>query len=211
MYTFSQPRIRVKICGITNSADAKKSVLCGADAIGFVFYPPSPRYISPQRALEIVATIPPFITTIGLFVNTEPNDIKAILDLVPLAMLQFHGNETPKFCAQWGKPYIKSFYPQKGKDIVSQIDSYQSACGVLFDSYLTDTPGGTGQTFDWSCIPQIKKPVILAGGLTPKNLAMAIRKVHPYALDVSSSLEKTPGIKDSKKIFSFMEALRNAS
>jgi len=184
------------------------AVSLGVDALGFVFYPPSPRYISPERAAGIVASLPPFVAAVGLFVNAQAAVIRNILSQVQLSTLQFHGDEPPRFCEQWGKPYIKVIHVAEGIDVPSRMAPYATSAGILLDNHTPASPGGTGQVFDWTLVPTMTRPVILAGGLDADNLAEAVRKIRPYAVDVSSSLEKEPGMKDIKKTFEFMKILQ---
>jgi phosphoribosylanthranilate isomerase len=203
--------VRSKICGITCIEDALAAVDAGADAIGLVFYPPSPRFVTVEQAQTIVAALPPFVSTVGLFVNAERADLQALLDIVPLDLIQFHGDETPEQCEGYNRPYIKALRVQAGDDIAASCDAYVNACGILLDTYVAGIPGGTGETFDWALIPkQVSKPVILAGGLTSANVSQAIAQVHPYAVDVSGGVEKSKGLKDHDKIRAFMSAVHGA-
>jgi len=198
---------RVKICGITRPEDALAAAAAGADAIGLVFAE-SPRQISPEQGRAIVATLPPFIKVVGLFVDAPPDQVRDVLRVVPLDLLQFHGRETPEACRGHGRPYIKAITMKDGMDVASEVRRYADAAGVLLDAYHPEKAGGSGQTFDWSRVPpETGKPVILAGGLTPENVAAAVRAVRPYAVDVSSGVERSKGIKDADKIAAF---IRNA-
>lgn len=201
--------VRSKICGITRIEDALAAVEAGADAIGFVFYAKSPRAVSVQQAREIIEALPPFVTTVGLFVNASACELNETLDAVPLDLLQFHGDETPEQCEGYHRPYIKALRVKAGDDIAAACAAYASASGILLDTYVEGVPGGTGQAFDWSLIPQgLSKPIILAGGLSVQNVAQAIAQVQPYAVDVSGGVEKSKGIKDHDKIRAFMQAVR---
>jgi phosphoribosylanthranilate isomerase len=203
--------VRSKICGITRIEDALAAAEAGADAIGLVFYAKSPRAVSVQQARAIVAALPPFVTTVGLFVDASTCELEEILDAVPLDLLQFHGDETPAYCDAWHKPYIKALRVKPGDDIGAQIDAYGGARGVLLDTFVPGVPGGTGEAFDWSLVPPAaSKPIILAGGLTPENVAAAIAQVRPYAVDVSGGVEMSKGIKDGEKIKGFIRAVRLA-
>jgi phosphoribosylanthranilate isomerase len=203
--------VRSKICGITCIEDALAAVDAGADAIGLVFYPPSPRFVTVEQAQAIVAALPPFVSTVGLFVNAERADLRALLDVVPLDLIQFHGDETPEQCEGYSRPYIRALRVQAGDDIAATCDAYANACGILLDTYVAGFPGGTGETFDWALIPKhLSKPVILAGGLTSANVSQAIAQVHPYAVDVSGGVEKSKGLKDHDKIRAFMSAVHGA-
>lgn len=198
-------RTRVKICGITRTEDALAVAQSGADAMGLVFYPPSPRHVEPAVAAEIVAALPPFVTVVGLFVNEDPARIQAILDQVPLDLLQFHGDESPADCARLGHPYIKAIRMADGVDVAGEAERYATARGLLLDTFVPGTPGGTGQAFNWDRAPRnCPKPIILAGGLTPDNVAAAIAQTRPFAVDVSGGVEASKGIKDSAKITAFV-------
>ncbi|MFJ2361942.1 phosphoribosylanthranilate isomerase [Pseudomonas fluorescens] len=204
--------VRSKICGITRIEDALAAVEAGADAIGFVFYAKSPRAVSVQQARVIILALPPFVTTVGLFVNPSRCELGEILDAVPLDLLQFHGDEVVADCEGWHRPYIKALRVKAGDDIAAAVDAYPSASGVLLDTYVEGVPGGTGEAFDWSLIPQtLSKPLILAGGLTPENVADAVARVKPYAVDVSGGVEASKGIKDHAKIRAFINAVRRSS
>ncbi|RMQ40380.1 N-anthranilate isomerase [Pseudomonas cichorii] len=203
--------VRSKICGITRIEDALAAVEAGADAIGLVFYPPSPRAVTVQQARAIIAALPPFVTTVGLFVNASRCELQETLEAVPLDLLQFHGDETPEECEGYHRPYIKALRVRAGDDIATTCRAYGTASGVLLDAYVAGVPGGTGETFDWALIPDnLGKPVILAGGLTSANVAQAIAQVRPYAVDVSGGVEKSRGIKDRDKILAFMSAVHGA-
>ncbi|MCK0546395.1 phosphoribosylanthranilate isomerase [Pseudomonas syringae] len=200
--------VRSKICGITRIEDALAAAEAGADAIGLVFYPKSPRAVTVLQARAIIAALPPFITTVGLFVNASRCELNETLDAVALDMLQFHGDETPEQCDGYHRPYIKALRVKAGDDIAGVCRTYRNARGVLLDTYVEGVPGGTGETFDWALIPDdLDKPVILAGGLTSANVAQAIAQVRPYAVDVSGGVEKSKGIKDREKIRAFMSAV----
>jgi len=206
------PAVRSKICGITRIEDALAAVEAGADAIGLVFYVRSPRAVTAQQARAIIAALPPFVTTVGLFVNASRCELGEILDAVPLDLLQFHGDEPADFCESWHRPYIKALRVKAGDDIAAACNAYPSASGILLDTYVEGVPGGTGEAFDWSLIPPgLSKPIILAGGLTPANVAEAIARVRPYAVDVSGGVEQGRGIKDHAKINAFMQAVRSSA
>ena len=201
--------VRSKICGITRMDDALAAVAAGADALGFVFYEKSPRAVTAQQARAIIAGLPPFVTTVGLFVNASACELNETLDALPLDMLQFHGDETPEQCEGYHRPYIKALRVKAGDDIAAACKAYAGASGILLDAYVDGVPGGTGQAFDWSLIPQdLSKPIILAGGLSAGNVRQAIDRVQPYAVDVSGGVEKSKGIKDHDKIRAFMQAVR---
>ena len=201
----------VKICGITRVEDAQAAARLGAHALGFVFYAPSPRHVEVARAAEIAKALPPFITTVGLFVNPAIGDVAGVLENVPLDLLQFHGDEPPGFCAQFGLRYIKASRVRAGLDLLQYAQVYAGARGLLLDAFVPGTHGGTGTAFDWSLIPRrLPLPVILSGGLNPDNVAAAIRLVAPWAVDVSSGVEAGPGIKDPRKMARFMKEVRSA-
>ena len=204
-------RVRVKICGITRIQDAVDAAYLGADAIGLVFYPESPRVIDVETARQIVAVLPPFISKVGLFVNAKPDEIRAVLQEVPLDLLQFHGDEEPAQCSCFSMPFIKAVRMQDNVDLKSVASSYADASALLLDTYVKGIQGGTGISFDWSRIPShIDKPLILAGGLTSNNVNTAIKQVKPYAVDVSGGVELEKGIKDAGKIAEFIQEVRNA-
>ena len=197
-------RTRVKICGITRVEDALTAVRLGADALGLVFYPPSPRALTAEQAQAIIAALPPFVTTVGLFVNEAEATIRRVLAQVALDTLQFHGDESEADCCRYGRPYIKALRMKDGVDIEQQARQYKTASGILLDSYQQGTPGGTGQSFDWHRIPTLAQPLILAGGLDATNVQTAMQIAHPYAVDVSGGVEADKGIKDEKKMVAFI-------
>ncbi|MBU0498911.1 MAG: phosphoribosylanthranilate isomerase [Gammaproteobacteria bacterium] len=204
-------RTRVKTCGITRPGDALVAVEAGADAIGLVFYPPSPRCVSIEQAESIVSRLPPFVSVVGLFVNAERGEIEAALKRVSLDLIQFHGNECPDYCAGFGRPYIKAIRVKEDTDLRSERARYRQARALLLDTYRPGVPGGTGERFDWSLIPPaLAGEVVLAGGLDAGNIETAIRQVRPYAVDVSGGLEAAKGIKDPEKIRAFMRGVRRA-
>ncbi|MCY1206202.1 N-(5'-phosphoribosyl)anthranilate isomerase [compost metagenome] len=201
--------VRIKICGITRIEDALAAIAAGADALGFVFYARSPRAVTPAQASAIIAALPPFVTTVGLFVDMSRAELTRLLSEVPLDLLQFHGDEGPDDCAGYGRPYIKALRVKAGDDVAAAIARYPAASGILLDTFVAGTPGGTGEAFDWSLVPQdAAKPLILAGGLTPENVADAVRQVRPYAVDVSGGVEASKGIKDAAKIQAFIQQAR---
>ncbi|QVM92974.1 phosphoribosylanthranilate isomerase [Pseudomonas entomophila] len=203
--------VRSKICGITRLEDALAAVEAGADAIGFVFYAKSPRAVDVRQARAIISQLPPFVTTVGLFVNASRCELNEILEVVPLDLLQFHGDETPADCEGYHRPWIKALRVRPGDDLQAACKHYAGASGILLDAYVPGVPGGTGESFDWSLIPQhLSKPIILAGGLSADNVAEAIRQVRPYAVDVSGGVELQKGIKDAAKINAFMRAVKQA-
>jgi len=204
--------VKIKICGITNPEDAKMAVEYGADALGFIFYPPSPRSITPEKAGEIIDKLPPFVFRIGDFVDESPEKIQGILNTCRLDGIQLHGNESPEFCRHFRRRVIKSFQPQNDNQ-VKQISHYR-VDAFLLDSYHPEMAGGTGTTFDWELAVAAKMfgpPVILSGGLNPDNVAEAVRLVKPYGIDVASGVEAFRGKKDPEKIKNFIEQARWAS
>lgn len=199
-------RVRVKICGITRIEDAIAAVANGADAIGLVFYEPSPRNVMLSQAIEIASKIPAFVTVVGLFVNAEPAFVRDVIKQVKLDLLQFHGDETPQECAQYGLPFIKAIRVKSDTNLIQCAKDFSASKGLLLDTYTDGVAGGTGHVFDWNLIPaELDKPVILAGGLNAQNVAQAIRQVQPYAVDVSGGVEMAKGIKDAAKIAAFMQ------
>ena len=202
-------RTRIKICGITRTQDARAAADAGADAIGLVFYPPSPRYLSNERAVEIRDALPPFVQTVALFVNADAAQVAQVLQRVRPAMLQFHGDETPEFCTQFGMPFVKACRVKPGVDALEYLRPFSRAAAWLFDSHVPEY-GGVGESFDWTLIPSTDKPVILSGGLAHANVAAAIRRVRPWGVDVSSGVESAKGIKDAGKIAAFIAEVRNA-
>lgn len=205
-------RTRVKICGITRSEDAQLAVDAGVDAIGLVFYEKSPRFITNNQAADISQLIPAFVSRVALFKDADEEMIHSVLQQVEIDLIQFHGSETPAFCEYFGRPYIKALgmkAPECDADfLIASAEQYQTAKALLLDGHAPGEAGGTGETFDWSAIATINKPVILAGGLSAENVKQAIEVVHPFAVDVSSGVEKTPGIKDKEKISAFMQQIK---
>jgi len=203
-------RTRIKICGITRPEDGLAVAEAGGDAIGLVFYGPSPRNVTIEQAQAVVAVLPPFVTVVGLFVNALDDEIREVLDAVPLGLLQFHGDEPAGLCGGYGLPYIKALRMAPGLDVVATAGLYRDAQGILLDTYQPGVAGGTGEVFDWQAVPDgLKKPIILAGGLTPDNVAESITLVQPYAVDVSGGVEAAKGIKDVNKISAFVDAVRS--
>ena len=203
-------RTRVKICGITRPADARAAADAGADAIGLVFYPPSPRYLSTERAAEIRDALPPFLQTVALFVNADAAQVSQVIGRVHPAMLQFHGDETAEFCAQFGVPFVKACRIRPGIDALEYLRPFSRAAAWLLDSFVPEY-GGIGESFDWSLVPaERSRPLILSGGLDRGNVARAIRAVRPWGVDVSSGVESAKGIKDAAKMAAFIAEVRNA-
>ncbi|HET7548838.1 MAG TPA: phosphoribosylanthranilate isomerase [Usitatibacter sp.] len=202
-------RTRVKICGIREREHAQVAVEAGADAIGLVFYAPSPRYVEREAAAEIARSLPAFVSAVGLFVDAGEADIRRVLDAVPLDILQFHGDEPPEFCAGFGRPYVRAVRMEPGTDLLEYARRFSKAKALLLDAHLPGTPGGTGLTFDWKAIPAgFPMPVILSGGLDAANVAQAVREVRPWAVDVSSGVESARGVKDPRKIVEFIRSVR---
>tara|TARA_B110000459_G_C16425698_1_gene409494 strand:- start:218 stop:844 length:627 start_codon:yes stop_codon:yes gene_type:complete len=201
---------RVKICGITRIEDALTAIRLGANAIGFIFWDKSARYIDPKEARKIVMALPPFVTVVGVYVNPSSEWVEETCSIAGLNLLQFHGDELPEFCSQFPLPYIKAVRIRSGIDLLQYATQYSSSNGLLLDSYVEGVPGGTGRTFEWSLIPEnLSLPLILSGGLHPENVCAAIRKAKPWAVDVSSGVEITKGIKDADKIAAFMTGVRD--
>lgn len=199
-------RVRVKICGITSVQDALTAVKHGADAIGLVFYAPSSRNVSIAQAQEIARQIPAFVSVVGLFVNAEASFVNKVISQVKINLLQFHGDETPEACSQFSLPFIKAIRVKPDTNLIQCAIDFSAAKALLLDTYTEGLMGGTGHVFDWDLIPkQMAKPVILAGGLTADNVAQAIQKVQPYAVDVSGGVEMSKGIKEADKIAAFMQ------
>jgi phosphoribosylanthranilate isomerase len=203
-------RTRVKICGITRVEDALSAVEHGADAIGFVFYEPSPRYVTIEQAAAISAALPPFVSVVALFVNPSQHEVNTVLTNLHVDLLQFHGDERESECAQYGLPYLKAIRVKSDVNLIQYAQTYMSAKALLLDAYSDNAIGGTGQVFDWRLIPNnLPKLVILAGGLSPANVKGAIQQVQPYAVDVSGGVELSKGIKDAEKIAAFMAAVND--
>jgi phosphoribosylanthranilate isomerase len=203
---------RVKICGITRVEDGLACARLGADAIGLVFYAKSPRHVSLESARQIARALPPFVSTVALFVNPLETEVEAVLETLRPDLLQFHGDEAPEQCRRFGVPYLKAVRVKPGVDLVQYAALYADAKGLLLDAFVEGTPGGTGQSFDWQLIPAgLGLPVLLSGGLEPDNVAAAIRQVRPWAVDVSSGVEAAKGIKDAAKIAAFMQGVRDGN
>lgn len=211
-------RTRAKICGITRVEDAQAVVQAGADAIGLVFYPPSPRAVTAEQAKVISEVVPAFVTVTALFVNPTAEEVQSLLDTARIDLIQFHGDEDDGFCQQFNRPYIKAVRVRQASDVVEACLRFPGALSLLLDAYKPGVPGGTGESFDWSLIPeQLNKSIILAGGLDPQNVATAIRDVRPFAVDVSGGVEAEgpngvqKGIKDASKIQAFMNEVYHVS
>ena len=200
---------RVKFCGLTHRDDVAEAVESGADALGFVFYQSSARYVTPEQASELTRIVPAFITRVGLFVDADAALVQGIFHHAGLNLVQYHGNESSEFCDSVGLPYIKAFRVRPGINILAEMERYPNALGFLLDAYVEGRPGGTGERFDWGLIPKTDRTIILAGGLTPENAKDAIECVAPWALDVSGGIETEPGRKDPDKMRRFVSACRN--
>ncbi|MCB1792656.1 MAG: phosphoribosylanthranilate isomerase [Gammaproteobacteria bacterium] len=204
-------KTRVKICGITREQDAAAAVEYGADALGFVFYEPSPRHVGVAQAAAICRTLPPFVTTVALFVNADADTIARVVGEVGVDLLQFHGDEPAEFCGRHQRPWIRAVRVRPGVDLAAIEQEFAGARGLLLDTYRAGVPGGTGETFDWDCIPADLAPrIVLAGGLDAGNVGEAVRCVRPFAVDVSGGVEASKGIKDAAKIKAFIEEVRRA-
>ena len=203
-------RTRVKICGIMRVQDAEAAVRAGADAIGLNFYPSSPRFLSLERAAGLRGALPPFVSAVALFVNPSRVEVERVLETVWPSLLQFHGEEAPEFCAGFGVPWLKTCRVRPGVDLLEYFRSYPGAAGWLADAFVEEY-GGAGRSFDWSLLPdERERPLILSGGLGPGNVAEAIRRVKPWAVDVASGVESAKGVKDAAKIAAFIKEVNNA-
>jgi phosphoribosylanthranilate isomerase len=204
--------VRIKICGLTNLNDALDAIDAGANAIGFVFYPPSPRYVSPEALQQWISQLPPFVSKVGVFVDEKPDSIRQISELCRLDIVQLHGQESSRFCQQLNKPVIKGIGLQRKEDLINLLPySKNVVTALLLDSYSEKIPGGTGRSFDWDLAKQAKAygRIILAGGLSPENVRQAINEVQPYAVDVSTGVELRPGKKDKSRIIKFIQEAKN--
>ena len=206
-----QQRTRVKVCGLTTVENALAVETCGVDAIGLVFYPPSPRWIAPEQAKIVAAALGPLTQKVGLFVNPTAEFVEQVLALVSLSTLQFHGDEPEAFCASFGRPYFKALRMRDDVNLSDEMASYPSSSGFLLDAYKAGVPGGTGEVFDWARVPaNATKPLLLAGGLTPLNVAEAIEQTQVYGVDLSGGVESAPGVKDIEKVRLLMAQVRKA-
>jgi phosphoribosylanthranilate isomerase len=204
-------RTRVKICGITRLEDAVAAVDHGADAIGFVLWDGSARCVDPARMAGIACTLPSFVSVVTVFVNPSGDEVQAALDACPGAVLQFHGEETPAFCAQFRRPWIKAARAKPGSDLIEYLSPFSAASGWMIDAYHDRLYGGTGCRFDWSLVPRdLSRPLIVSGGLTAENVGDAIRALRPFAVDISSGVEREKGIKDAAKIAAFIAGVKHA-
>jgi phosphoribosylanthranilate isomerase len=202
-------KVRIKICGLTRNQDVQIAVAEGADALGFVLYAPSPRAVTAEQAVLLIKHAPAFVTTVALFVNESAEEIFRVLNICSFDLLQFHGDESPEFCRQFNRPYMKAIRVRSAEDIHRAVQQYPDAKALLLDAYVENLPGGTGQAFDWRLIPDLSIPWVLAGGLNAKNVADAVNQVKPFAVDVSGGVEASKGIKDRQKIKDFISEVRN--
>lgn len=204
-------RTRIKICGITKPEDARVAIQAGADALGLVFYPKSPRSVSIDQAREIAAVIPPFVSLVTLFVDESADTVYQVLEALPVGLIQFHGVESPEFCQQFQRPWLKALRVKADTDIQAAGQLYSTASGLLLDAWQDGVPGGTGRTFDWQLASgELSVPLVLAGGLNAGNVGTAVTQLRPWAVDVSGGVEASPGIKDAGKIKNFVAAVRAA-
>lgn len=201
---------RIKLCGFTRRADVRAAVDAGVDAFGFNFHRASPRFVEPACAVELVAELPPLALAVGLFVNEESAWVEQVLSVVPLAALQFHGNEVAAACERYQRPYLKALRMHDDLDVAAALGAHPRASGWLLDGWDADRAGGTGNTFDWSRVPGGRRDIVLAGGLTPDNVGEAIRSARPMAVDAASGVEAEPGVKDVERMQAFVAAVRSA-
>ena len=205
----SPARTRIKICGLRDPGHARIAAQAGADAVGLVFYGPSPRFVQAEEAAAVVAALPPYVAAVGLFVNATEEEVRAVLAKVRLDLLQFQGDEPPEFCARFAVPFVRAVRMEAGVDLVEYARRFKGARALLLDAHVPGTPGGTGRMFDWSGIPaSLPMPIILSGGLNPLNVARAVREVKPWAVDVSSGVEAARGTKDPRKIVEFIRSVQ---
>jgi phosphoribosylanthranilate isomerase len=202
-------KVRIKICGLTRNQDVQVAVAEGVDALGFVLYAPSPRAVTAEQAALLIKHAPAFVTTVALFVDESAEEIYRALDVCSFDLLQFHGDESPEFCRQFNRPYMKAIRVRSAEDIHRAVQQYPDTKALLLDAYVENLPGGTGQAFDWRLIPELSIPWILAGGLNANNVADAVNQVKPFAVDVSGGVEASKGIKDVQKIKDFISEVRN--
>ena len=205
-----KPRTRIKICGIREPEHGRLAAEAGADAIGLVFHPASPRHLTLERAREVVEALPPFVMAVALFVDADPAEIRRVLDAVRIDFIQFHGDETADFCERFRKPYLRAVRMAEGTDLLEWAGRFPGARALLLDAHVPGQPGGTGRTFDWAAIPRgLPVPIVLSGGLDPGNVARAVREVKPWAVDVSSGVESSRGVKDPARIVEFIRSVRS--
>jgi phosphoribosylanthranilate isomerase len=203
-------RTRIKFCGLTRAADVSAAVELGVDAVGFVMVPASPRWIAPAAASKLRRSLPPFVTAVALLKDADPAFVQEVIDTLKPDLLQFHGSEDAGYCESFGVPYIKAVSMDGKVSLTALAKRYASAQGLLLDSHAPSGMGGTGKTFDWGRITRSPKPLVLAGGLNPDNVAKAVKQVQPYTVDVSSGIERKPGIKDASKMRAFVDAVKRA-
>lgn len=204
-------RTRIKICGITRAEDADAAVAAGADSLGFVFYPPSPRNVSIEQAAELIAGLPAFVTSTALFVDADVEFVQRVIEQTKVDLLQFHGNESQEYCSQFARPYMKAIRMKPDVDVKAEAERYGDASAILLDAYRPGVPGGTGESFDWERIPaELRDSIVLAGGLNPDNIRKAVETVHPFAVDVSGGVEASKGMKDKEKIETFVQEVNRA-
>jgi phosphoribosylanthranilate isomerase len=202
-------RTRIKICGLREAAHARLAAAEGADAVGLVFHRASPRFVTAERAAQIAAALPPFVLAVGLFVDATEAEIRRVLEHVPLDMLQFHGDEAPEECERYGRPFLRAVRMAEGVDLLEYAHRFSRAKALLLDAHVPGEPGGTGQSFDWGRIPRdLPLPIVLSGGLDPGNVGRAIREARPWAVDVSSGVERERGVKDPAKIAAFIRSVQ---
>lgn len=205
-------RTRIKICGLKSAEMARATVESGADAIGLVFYPKSPRNVSIELAAQIVSSLPAFTSSVALFVDAEPEFVRSVLAHTTIDLLQFHGDESPEYCRSFDRPYIKAVRVQPEVDLLQYARRYSDSRGLLCDAYHPDAPGGTGERFDWQLLPgNLPLPLILSGGLAPDNVAQAIKATKPWAVDVSSGVERSKGVKDIDLVKAFIGGVIDGS
>ena len=208
--TITMSRTRVKICGVRRVEDARMVAEAGADALGLVFYPPSPRAVDPDTAAAICRVTAPLMTVVALFVDPEVDAVRSLLRACAIDVLQFHGSESAAFCEQFERPYIKALRMRPGLDVAAELEAHPRARAFLFDAWSPDLPGGTGHSFDWGRLPTVDRPWMLAGGLTAANVGEAIARLAPPAVDVSGGVERAPGDKDEARVQQFIAAVRAA-
>lgn len=202
-------RTRIKICGLREPEHARLAASEGADAIGLVFHPASPRFVTAERAAEVAAVLPSFVWAVGLFVDAPEAEVRRVLERVPLDMLQFHGEESPQECERYGRPYLRAVRMAEGVDLLEYARRFSRAKALLLDAHVPGEPGGTGQRFDWGRIPRdLPIPLVLSGGLDPDNVGTAVRETRPWAVDVSSGVESRRGVKDPAKIAAFIRSVQ---
>lgn len=204
-------RTRIKICGVRDAGMARRAAEAGADAIGLVFHPGSPRFVTPAQAREVASSLPAFVSAVGLFVNAPAERVRETIGEVPLSLLQFHGDEDPAYCGQFGLPWLKAVRVGEGTDLLECRGRFSRAAALLLDACVPGEFGGTGASFDWTLVPRdLASRIVLSGGLEPGNVGEAIRLVRPWAVDVSSGVESSRGVKDAARILEFVRSVRDA-